>query len=460
MAGNRISFTDLVNPLYLHPSDGATSVQVEKLQGPNDYRAWRRAMEINLASKRKLGFVTGEVPRPTDAVQADLWDTCNNMVIAWLTHNVSPTIMKSIMFMTSAAAIWVNLEKRFQLTNGSRKYKLNREIYEMRQNSLSINDYYTAMRTLWEELESLNTLPTISTPTPDVRALLDTISSQQEESKLFQFLNGLDEIYNPQRSHFLLLTPLPSVEVASAALQQEEAQHELLPMNKLDPESSAMFTKTYPIKFDKSFACPACGGKGHKSDRCWTIIGYPKWHFKHGQQPTTHTKPKPTSKWPSTSKNPTKFAATAQTSAPQSLFTPEQLAQLAQMMPQLCVQPKDSDTDEELEHFSGMMSCNTTTDSIDSWIIDSGATDHMTPDFTDLIDPIPLPTPTKIHLPTGDTALISHIGTVTLNTGLSLKKVLFVPSFHHKLLSVRKLVADSDSQVQFFNDHCLIQHTN
>lgn len=58
--------------------------------------------------------------------------------------------MKSIMFMTYAADIWSNLEKQFQLTNESRKYKLNREIYEMRQNTLFVNEYYTAMRALWE----------------------------------------------------------------------------------------------------------------------------------------------------------------------------------------------------------------------------------------------------------------------------------------------------------------------
>lgn len=423
-------------------------------------------MEINLASKRKLGFVTGTVPRPSDLVQAELWDTCNNMVIAWLTHNVSPSIMKSVMFMTTAFDIWLNLETRFQLTNGSRKYKINKEIYELRQNTLSINEYYTAMRALWEELDTLNTLPVVPNPTDEVKTLLNVISSQQEESRLFQFLNGLNEAYNPQRSHFLLLTPLPSVEVASAALQQEEAQRELLNLNKLDPETVALFSKSNPVKFDKPLLCSVCGGRGHKSDTCWDVVGYPKWHSKHGQNNTpTGSRAKSTfqsnKQFSGSRQRNFKLAATAQMSPGQtstSAFTPEQLAQLAQLLPQLSLQQRGSDTEEELEPpFSGMLFSGLTKGvAVDSWIIDSGATDHMTPDYEHLSHPVPLSKPTQINLPTGDTAIISHQGTVKLNTGLTLHNVLCVPSFQHRLLSVRKLIADSNCQVQFYSTHCVI----
>lgn len=139
------------------------------------------------------------------------------------------------------------------------------------------------------------------------------------------------------------------------------------------------------------------------------------------------------------------------------MFSPEQLAQLAQLLPQLTMQQRGSDTDEELEQpFSGMMSCQLAKGPVDSWIIDSGATDHMTPDYNHLTDPVPLGHPTKINLPTGATAEISHMGTVKLNTGLLLHKVLCVPSFHHKLLSVRRLITDNDCQVQFYITHCVI----
>ncbi|XP_074352394.1 uncharacterized protein LOC141691563 [Apium graveolens] len=435
MAGNRIPFQDLVNPLYLHPFDGPTSVVVEKLQGSEDYRAWKRSMEINLASKRKLGFVTGGVPKPTDVVQAELWETCNHMVIAWLTHNVSPSIMKSIMFMTSAADIWSNLEKRFQLTHRSRKYKLNKEIYELRQHSLSVNDYYTAMRSLWEELDALNTLPTVPNPTAEVKILLETIAAQKDESRLFQFLNGLNDIYNPQRSHFLLVNPLPSVEIVSAALQQEEAQRELLQLNKLDVESVAMFSKMNVVKPDRNVVCTVCNGKGHRKDICWYVVGYPKWHSRYGQTPSNPTansrikspQGQATTSWTSTPRigSPkTAIVAQVNTESP-SLFTPQQLAQLAQLMPQLALQQRGSNTDEELEQpFSGMISIRpSNTESLDSWIIDSGATDHMTPEFHNLIQPVPLGNATQINLPTGAKAKISYQGTVKLSTGLTLKNL-------------------------------------
>ncbi|KAL8103930.1 hypothetical protein AgCh_028221 [Apium graveolens] len=80
--GSRFSFADMQNPLFLHPSDGPTSINVAKLQGSKEYRTWRRSIEIQLASKRKLGFVIGSERRSaTDATDGVQWDTCNNMYV-------------------------------------------------------------------------------------------------------------------------------------------------------------------------------------------------------------------------------------------------------------------------------------------------------------------------------------------------------------------------------------------
>lgn len=64
---------------------------------------------------------------------------------------------------------------------------------------------------------------------PDVTALLNAIASQKQRARLFQLLNGVDEIYAPQRSHFIMMSQLPTVEAACATLQQEESQKDVIP---------------------------------------------------------------------------------------------------------------------------------------------------------------------------------------------------------------------------------------
>ncbi|XP_021864029.2 uncharacterized protein [Spinacia oleracea] len=207
-----------------------------KLQG--DCRAWRRSFEIQLSSKRKFGFVNGTVTRSNeDEVNATQWDTCNDLVTCWLQTNVSESIKNSILFIK-------NVHEAFMLSNGSRKYKLNKDLFNLKHNGRKLDEYYTVMSSLWDEIESMNMLPMLTTVAQDVLAVMKAIETQKEEAKLFQFLNDLDDIYNPQRSQLLMHSPLPSVESACAVIQQEETQRDVLVHNGgLDGDTSAMYSQ-------------------------------------------------------------------------------------------------------------------------------------------------------------------------------------------------------------------------
>ncbi|EPS57917.1 hypothetical protein M569_16900, partial [Genlisea aurea] len=72
------------------------------------------------------------------------------------------------------------------------------------------------------------------------------------------------------------------------------------------------------------------------------------------------------------------------------------------------------------------------------WIVDSGASEHMCYQknlFTELYH-IP---EILVKLPTGATVNITEIGTVPVTDALSLRNVLYVPSFQYNLISVIRL---------------------
>lgn len=147
----------------------------------------------------------------------------------------------------------------------------------------------------------MNLLLSITTVSDEITALLKAIHTQKEEAKLFQFLDGLDDVFGPQRSQLLTVTPLPSVETTCASIQQEDSQKEILKSSyTFDNEMAAMFTKS-GIQTDKSMLYSTCGGKGHTHDKCWNIIGYPKWHYKYKPKPTQpyRNQSTPVGKWSS-----------------------------------------------------------------------------------------------------------------------------------------------------------------
>lgn len=67
--------------------------------------------------------------------------------------------------------------------------------YEAKQEGKSITEYCTQMRVLWEEPESLYNLPPITTMTTEIYEFITALNAFQQGKRLFQFLNGLDEVY-------------------------------------------------------------------------------------------------------------------------------------------------------------------------------------------------------------------------------------------------------------------------
>ena len=70
----------------------------------------------------------------------------------------------------------------------------------------------------------------------------------------------------------------------------------------------------------------------------------------------------------------------------------------------------------------------------DTWVIDTGATDHIVHSVHLLREFIAVSCVVK--LPNGETAMVTHIGSISLLATLTLTNVLYVPSFSFKLLSV------------------------
>ena len=108
--------------------------------------------------------------------------------------------------------------------------------------------------------------------------------------------------------------------------------------------------------------------------------------------------------------------------------------------------------------FTGKTYCFLTKSSNDSvWIVDSGASDHVTHDLSLLHNVKKLSITCYITMPNGKRAPITHSGSMFLRHKIELHNVLYIPSFQYNLLSVSKLVKQLSTNVIFTSTSCVLQ---
>ncbi|KAL2936914.1 Retrovirus-related Pol polyprotein from transposon RE1 [Bienertia sinuspersici] len=332
------------------------------------------------------------------------------------------------------------------------------------------------MKVLLGELESLTLLPAITDVNAEVANYLRVVNQQQEEQMLFEFLNGLDEVYGQQRSQILLMSPLP----------HEENQREIFKPSSEEAGGMAMYSKKSDMSctncgkightVERCWACKACGKPRYSYEKCWTVVGYPSGHdkgkMKEGAGKKFFEKEKGSyrdgrkggQKWNKGRKEMKRSAGNVKvetegsgSSSANSAVTVQQLEQLLKLLPTL-TKGNENETNEELEHnYSRMVSCNSVTAGEKMWIVDSGATHHMTGEIEKVKDVVNVDNKTKINLPIGETLGITGMGTVRLGNGMRLKNVMIIPAFKQSLFSVKKLTEEENCKVVFWPHCCIIQ---
>lgn len=116
-------------------------------------------------------------------------------------------ISDSVEYVNDFPELWKELEDRYDQTNGTKMYQIQKEINDLTQGVLDITVYYTRMKKLWDELNTLSAKNQCSCVC--VCGARDGLHKAKQDRHLIQFLMGLNEVYTVIRGKHSHDEPTP-----------------------------------------------------------------------------------------------------------------------------------------------------------------------------------------------------------------------------------------------------------
>ena len=254
--------------LYLHPSENPTTALVSPVLDSTNYHSWCKSMITTLSAKNKAQFVDGLVEEHTKTDPShNAWKSCNNMVVSWIIHSISPHIRQSILWMDRAQDIWNDLRSRFFQGDLLRIFELQMETTSLKQGDSTVNEFFTKLRVSWDELESFRPDLACSCEVKCSCQVSLIISQRKTEDRAMQFFRGLNEQYANIKSHVLLMGHIPPMfKIFSYVVQQER---QFVGHNFFNHSKSNVIVAINIVN------CSYCGNSGHTDNVCFKKNGFP-----------------------------------------------------------------------------------------------------------------------------------------------------------------------------------------
>ncbi|XP_074309519.1 uncharacterized protein LOC141643998 [Silene latifolia] len=402
------------DPTFLPNSDHLGMMLTSAFDGKSFF-TWSRGIVMALATKNKCGFIDGSTPTPAQNDPSfSKWLRTDYMVRCWILNSMTPNIKDGFMTCKSAKRLWTDL-----------------------------NDIF-------------------------LKKILEIITHE----KVMTFLMGLDDTYDTLKTNILSMDPLPNLTKAYSLVQQIESQKRLSKMMSSQSDSSATAA-------NRRFNSGNCSKSGESKDarsitpwNVWTKDAPSAKKQKKEKRWCDHSSNAHNAELLNKEDNPlvtdsfAHHAADTNGSGDGDVdVDPKIIAAIYKQMMEMKRKGSFNShggIDYSAVNFAGTIlvpnatscSCSMQTS---VWIIDSGATVHMSSLIDQFLNLRKLDKPVKVGLLDGTSMLVTRVGTMHIRLGIVLHNVLYIPDFKHNLLFVGKLLCDNELLISFDVDKCLIQ---
>ncbi|XP_052479603.1 uncharacterized protein LOC128034803 [Gossypium raimondii] len=136
------------------------------------------------------------------------------MVLSWLHHSISPSIMNSVLWLDFAYDVWRDLRECFSQGDVFRISALQEEINAFKQDDRSVTDYFTELKILWDKLMNFRPIPVCSCSPSCFCGVFVTLQKYHDNDYVICFLKGLHDRFAAVRSQIMLIDPLPPINKA------------------------------------------------------------------------------------------------------------------------------------------------------------------------------------------------------------------------------------------------------
>ncbi|GJW93102.1 hypothetical protein Tco_0172774 [Tanacetum coccineum] len=312
-----------------------------------------------LFAKNKVGFIDGALKKPEKtATDYMAWMRCDAMVKGWLTTSMEKDIRSSVKYANTASEIWSDLLKRFGKERTPRAYELKQTLSNTHQIGISVSAYYTKLRGLWDEIESVLPAPRCTCKKCSCE-MGKKMNELREKEKLYQFLMCLD-------TEFAAFKPVRR--------ENNVSQNKTVPEYQKRGDTEEKYTK--------------CGRSGHTRDGCFKINGYPDW-------------------WPGKVKPRATHVETEASPVPG--LTKEQCHSFLKHFAKNDVK----DGSVRMANMAGKRDWDS------DWVVDSGSTEHITPDETIFDNNFFCSNEEPVVIPNGYAIHVKGKGESTLEGGIN-----------------------------------------